>query len=161
MTLTFISRRGFAAFMAASALALSGCGETAEEAPAPSETGLAAENARLVLPAVEGNPGAVYFDLANRSEGNLVVRAASVEGASSTDMHEMSEWNLEMQMTDMAPLMIEPGSTATFEPGGRHLMAHDLPANLTAGDTVEVTLTVLGGDKFSFPATVQEAGEDR
>ena len=40
-------------------------------------------------------------------------------------------------------------------------MAMNVSPDLEPGDTTEVTLTVSGGDKFSFPAEVRAAGEDR
>ena len=46
---------------------LAACGETAEQPAAEAPEGIAGmtvTNARLVLPAVAGNPAAVYFDLA-------------------------------------------------------------------------------------------------
>jgi len=58
-------------------------------------------------------------------------------------------------------LLAGGGKTAKFEPGGNHVMAMGLDEALKAGDTTEVTLTFVGGDKVSFPATVLAAGDAR
>jgi hypothetical protein len=40
-------------------------------------------------------------------------------------------------------------------------MAMDLAETVAAGGEAEVTLTFVGGDKFSFPAEVRAAGDER
>src|SRR5690606_27871943 len=108
-------------------------------------------------PAVSGNPGAVYFDLVNGTEAELIVRSASVAGAGQTMMHVTSETGME----EVLQVAVDPGQTFRFEPGGHHLMVSDLPATTVAGGEAEVTLTFAGGDKVSFPAEVRSAGDDR
>ena len=65
-------------------------------------------NAKLMLPAVAGNPGAVYFDVANGSDRNMVIRAVSVAGASNAMMHTAD-------MQEMSQVMVPPGETV-FKP---------------------------------------------
>jgi copper(I)-binding protein len=133
------------------------------EAPEPSESapeapdGIAVTNGRLMLPAVAGNPGAVYFDVANSGTSNKVIRAASVAGAGGTMLHA----TVEGSMQEAVNVMVPPGETVKLEPGGLHLMAMDLADTVTAGGEVEVTLTFVGGDKVSFPAEVRAAGDER
>ena len=72
-------------------IALGACSEEpaeTEEAAAP----LTASEGRLFLPAVEGNPGAVYFDLANTGDRAISVRRADVEGR-ARDRHRAQEIN--------------------------------------------------------------------
>ena len=158
MTRTFV----IAASIAIAAAGLSACGDNAAEAPAEEQAlAFTADNARLVMPAVEGNPAAVYFDLTLGGEKNYTIRRADVEGAERAEVHEFSEWDGEMVMGESAPMNMTPGETVNFEPGARHVMAFNLAPGLQPGGTAEVTLTVLGGDKFSFPAEIQAAGEDR
>lgn len=147
-----------------SALSLAACGDTGTEevAEAPEGIpGMAVENARMVLAPVAGNPAAVYFDLKYDGEQNVALRAADVAGAGSTMMHDYGEWDGKVQMMEMLPLVIQPGETVKFEPGSRHVMAMDVSPELQPGGETEVTLMVAGGDKFSFPAEIRAAGEDR
>ncbi|TMM49898.1 copper chaperone PCu(A)C [Qipengyuania marisflavi] len=154
-----------AALLTATSLGLASCGGEAEQ-PAGAEApegvpGLAIENARLILPAVEGNPGIVYFDLVNSGEKARAVRRADVMGAERTEMHASMEMSGEMTMGETGPQTVQPGDTMTFEPGGLHLMVFDISPELTAGSKASVTLTVAGGDKTSFEAEVRAAGDDR
>jgi copper(I)-binding protein len=148
-----------AAALGLAAAGLAGCGEAPEPAEAAPEgpEGISVTNARLMLPAVAGNPGAVYFDVVNASSANRVIRAAAVAGGGGTMMHT----TVGDAMQEAAQIMVPAGETVKFEPGAAHLMAMDLADTVTAGSTAEVTLTFVGGDKFSFPAEVRAAGDER
>jgi len=136
----------------------------AEEAtsgdPAAPE-GLSVSNARLLLPPVAGNPAAVYFDLDNAGARDVTLRAASVQGAESAMIHEMSTWNNQPNMNEVMQIGVPAGKVLKFEPAGLHVMANNLADAVVAGGTAEVTLTFAGGDKLSFPAEVRAAGDDR
>ena len=129
--------------------------DPATEPDAPE--GIAVENGRLMLPAVAGNPGAVYFDVVNSGDRNRMIRAASVAGAGTTTMHVTNDTG----MQEVLQVMVKAGETVKFEPGGRHVMANDLADTVVPGGEVEVTVTFVGGDKVSFPAEVRAAGEER
>jgi copper(I)-binding protein len=135
---------------------LAACGE----APPPADNGpkapagISASKARLLLPAVKGNPGAVYFEVSNASEKNMVIRAVSVAGAASAMMHSAD-------MQEEAQVPVGPGQTVKFEPAAQHVMAMDLADTVTPGSTADVTVTFVGGDKISFPADVRAAGDER
>lgn len=153
-----------AAALIAGTVTLTACSDNAQQT-APAEeanpTGLTISNARLMLPPVSGNPAAIYFDLKNEGTRPVAVRRADVADAKSASMHDMMEYNREMTMADMGPLTVPVGETVKFEPGGKHVMAFELSPELTAGSTTELTLTVAGGDKVSFPIPVQAAGAER
>lgn len=142
---------------------LASCGEkpkqaeTAPEAPA----GLSVTNARLMLPAVKGNPGAVYFDIKNDSDKSVMIRAAAVAGAGSAVLHQMGTWNNQPNMDEIFQIAVPAKGELKFEPAGLHVMANDLADTVTPGGTAEVTLTFVGGDKISFPAEVRAAGAER
>ena len=148
----------------AAGLALTACGsqsEPAAETDPDMMPGVSVENARLMLPAVAGNPAAVSFDLAYEGGRPAVVRKAEVAGAEETMMHEMRDVNGVMEMQDLTQVPLTKGGTVTFEPAGKHVMASGLGEDVIAGGTVEVTLTFVGGDKASFPADVRAAGDER
>lgn len=145
--------------LAVIALGPAGCGEAPEAAsaePAAPE-GITVTNARLMLPAVKGNPGAVYVDIANSGTTNRVVRAASVAGAGTTMMHTM----VGDAMQEATQLVVPAGGSAKFEPGGTHIMANNLADTVVAGSKADVTLTFVGGAKTTFPADVRAAGDER
>lgn len=144
-------------------LALVACGsepeapvEAAPEAPA----GITVTNGRMTLPAVTGNPGAVYFTIANSGEEQATLRGAFVDGAGSAMMHETAEWSGQVDMQELFSVAVPAGEEVVFEPGGKHVMAFDVDEALEAGGETEVTLTFAGGDKVSFPVTLLAPGSD-
>lgn len=142
------------------AAGLSACNREApkEEAAPDAKPGVTVSNGRVVLPAVSGNPGALYFDIVNNSDDYAVLRKAEVAGATETMMHDVLNDNGVSQMVPLAPVNLTKGETVKFEPGGKHIMAMDLDPALKAGGTVQVTLTFAGGDKLSFDAQVEAPG---
>ena len=123
---------GAALALAIAAMLPAACSEapeqTADAAPEAPE-GIAVTNGRLMLPAVAGNPGAVYFEIANTGERDRMMRAASVAGAGSAMMHVTNETG----MQEMLQMMVKAGETVKFEPGGQHVMAMDLADTVVAG----------------------------
>lgn len=153
-----------AASMLVSTFALAACGaepESVAETEPAGVPGLSVENARLVLAPVAGNPAAVYFDLKYDGDRGLSIRRADVAGADEAQLHAYGEWEGKMQMAEAMPLAITKGTEISFKPGDLHVMAFNLDENVEAGGTVEVTLTVSGGDKYSFDANVRSAGDER
>ena len=148
-----------AAALALAAVGPTACSEAPEQAaagPAVPE-GIAVTNARLMLPAVKGNPGAVYFDISNTGTENRMIRAASVAGAGSAMMHTTTTDS----MQETLQVMVPTGETVKFEPGGTHVMAMDLADTVAAGGKADVTLTFVGGTTATFPAEVRAAGDER
>lgn len=152
------------AALAISTLGLVACSDeqaTQADEGNTSQSGISVTDARLILPAVAGNPAAVYFTVKNDSERDSFIRAASVKGAQSAVLHQMAMWNGEMTMQEEFQIPIKAGSELKFEPGALHVMANDLDESLTAGGTAEVTLTFIGGKSATFPAEVRAAGDER
>lgn len=154
-----------AILLAGASLSLAACGGEAEEATEVAQEdvidGIEITDARLMLPPVAGNPAAVYFELANNGDRNIAFRSAEVEKAGRAEVHDMMEWDGEMVMGEAPPIMVESGGSASFEPGGKHVMAFELAEDFGEGDTTKVTLIAAGGKRHSFEATAQAAGDDR
>lgn len=138
-------------------------GEPQEAAPQEVEgiAGLEISNARMMLAPVAGNPAAIYMDIAFDGERGIAIRRVDVADAGSAQLHDMMEYDFEMTMAEMPPLMLQPGDRVSFEPGGKHVMAMDVSPELAPGATTEVTFTIAGGDKHSFEVPVMAAGEER
>lgn len=152
------------AAMLAASLGLAACGGEAEAPPEAIEgviPGMSVENARMVLAPVSGNPAAVYFDLKYDGTRGLTIRKAEVAQTGSATLHDYGEYDFKVQMMEALPIAIQEGTEIAFEPGGLHVMAFEPSAELAPGDTVEVTLTVSGGDTHVFEAEVLAAGDPR
>lgn len=145
------------------AFAVTACGGEAE-APVSAEPdapeGVTVSGGRLLLPAVAGNPGAVYFTIRNAGTNDVMIRAANVAGAASAMMHQTAEWNGQVDMQELTQVAVPRDSEVVFEPGGMHVMAMELDDTLAVGGETEVTITFVGGDKVSFPAEIRAAGDD-
>jgi copper(I)-binding protein len=145
-------------------LVQAGC--ESKQAPAPSEIanapeGISISDARLVLPAVKGNPGAVYFTVHNDSASAQTIGGAEVKGARSAMIHQSTMANGMSEMHAMGPIAVPANGTLAFEPGGLHVMAMDLDGTLANGGTTDVTLAFESGDKAVFPAEILAAGDAR
>ena len=164
-------RKIVCAGLAAFALpALTGCG-SGPEAPAPEDEttaiianpdmpeGISVSGARLALPAVSGNPAAVYFTVVNASATDMAVVSASVEGAGTTVLHKSTMEGGTATMAQVDDVPVPAGEEAAFAPGGLHVMAMELGSGLEKGREVEVTITFANGDKASFPAAIVGPGD--
>lgn len=152
------------AVLAAAALAAAGCQKEAGPAPEASATapdakpGLSLSGGRLVLPAVKGNPGAVYFALTNGSAKPVTIAAFDVAGAGMAMLHETKEIAAHSTMMDMASPKLKPGETLTLSPAAAHVMVDRIPAGLIPGGTVELTIVFADGDKLSAPLAIEAPG---
>lgn len=152
-----------AAALGLATLALSACSETAEQTEqAPDAVaGLVVENARVVLPAVTGNPAAVYFDATYSGGTDAELAGLFVAGAEETMMHEMKMDGGVMSMGPIEKVALPNGAKVSFAPGGNHGMAMKVSDELKAGGTTELTLIMASGDKTTVNAEIRGAGEDR
>lgn len=132
----------------------------AQEAAPDAPEGITVSGGWMALPAVAGNPAAVYFTVSNSSDRNRMIRAVDVAGAGSAVMHQMDTWNLEPSMDEVMQLDIPAGESVEFKPGDYHVMAMDLDETLAPGGQTEVTLTFVGGDKISFPVEIRAPGDE-
>ncbi len=137
-------------------VSLPGCKGAEQPATAASSVpkgkpGITITAARLVLPAVPGNPGAAYFALDNQSKDTVTIVSVAVTGAGKTEIHTP-----DMRIVDHAEA--EPRTTLTFEPGKVHVMVYDVAPDLKAGSDTELTVVFSDGDKTSVPAKIQGAG---
>lgn len=149
--------------LALGTVGLTGCSGGTEEVavPAVDDVTLEITNARLMLPAVAGRPGAIYFDVENTGEKNYAIRRADVEGASSAELHGSMEMGGQMTMDSVGQVLVNAGESESLEPGGFHVMVFDLDPSLEAGGTTQMTLTVVGGKQKSFPVEIRAAGDER
>ncbi|PEQ11226.1 hypothetical protein B2G71_18230 [Novosphingobium sp. PC22D] len=157
------SGTGSALILAAALAALGACQEAKSPEPAESgaftaepdaKPGLSASEGRLVLPAVPGRPGVVYFSLHNGSGKPTSIAAIHIDGVGKTEMHRTEGG----QMASVETVPVAAGGDVTFAPGGLHVMAFDIGEALAAGGTTEMTITFEGGDKLSVPVPIEAMG---
>lgn len=166
---------GLAVAAAASVLALSACSgntpDADETTPAAAASGAAAgalapDNAPNVsviepvvkLPAVPGNPGALYFTIQQTAGKENTLVAVHVDGAERAEMHETKTENGVTSMEPVTSVTFSEDKPAEFKPGGYHVMLFKIANTVKAGSTVEVTFTLANGDKVSTFAKVEDVG---
>lgn len=147
-------------------LALTACESQPQPAAAPSRRpdapeGITITDGRLVLPAVPGNPGAVYFTVHNDSAGAATITGTKVKGAKDAMIHQTAMTDGVSSMTMLSQVAVPAMGMVEFKPGGLHVMAMDLEDTLAKGGTTNVTLTFAGGDQADFPVEILAAGDAR
>lgn len=171
--------RSAAVILAASAglLALAGCSGNAPDAAAsasasaPAAPGAAADpnapdnapNVSVIdpvikLPAVPGNPGALYFTIQQTAGKANTLVAVHVDGAGRAEMHETKTENGVSSMAPVTSVTFSEDKPAEFNAGGYHVMLFNLSSTVKPGKDVEVTFTLANGDKVSTFAKVEEVG---
>ena len=104
--------------LALGTLALAGCGgnhepAAGEQADVPG--GISISDARLVLPAVRGNPGALYFTVHNDSASDRTIGDVAVKGAQSAMIHETTRTNGMSEMHEMPQAKVPARGVLTLE----------------------------------------------
>lgn len=84
--------------------------------------------------------GAAYMTLKSTVDATLLGVSSPV--ADSVEIHRMWMDHGVMKMRMMKSLALPAGKSVKLEPGGLHLMLFDLKKPLTAGETLELTLTL-------------------
>ncbi len=139
-------RKGFGAILTLAVLA--GC-QQAE---------LSADDAWVRLPAVQGRPGAAYFNVKGGGEDTALL-AVSTSAAIRTELHEMKHEGGMMTMAPLKDVAIPAGQTVKFGPGGKHVMLFDVAPSVRAGTTVPIRLAFANGKTVEVTATVKAAGD--
>jgi len=103
-----------------------------------------------------GRAGAVYLEITGApNEADALIRAAS-PAAETVEIHETSMGaDGSMGMRPVGRIEIPAGGTVTLEPGGLHIMLIDLTGELTAGSTIDLTLTFENAGEIAVTAEVR------
>jgi hypothetical protein len=121
---------------------------------APSQApGVRVEDARITLPAVNGRPGAAYFNITATGAD------ARITGVTSPRVQRME---LHESMVDgMGPLRdatLPAGSTVSFAPGGKHAMLFGIDPSLQVGERVPIVVAFNQAPAVTVQAEVQGPG---
>jgi periplasmic copper chaperone A len=79
--------------------------------------------------------------------GHAMIHETKVEGGQS-------------KMRPHEQLVVAPGATVKLEPGGLHVMLHDLKQPLKAGQTVPLVILLAGGASVQVTAAVRPLGAE-
>jgi copper(I)-binding protein len=107
---------------------------------------------RLLPPSLPNT--SAYFKVENTGENERVLVGASTDIAGIAELHNHIMRGEMMRMEKQDSIVIEPGKTITFAPGGLHMMIFNLKAPLKKAQNVRLTLHTQDGEKHDFPALV-------
>ena len=115
-------------------------------------------DAKVRLPAVDGNPGAAYFTVHGGAKGRTLVRVQSSE-AGRAEMHDMAMRDGMMVMAPIASgIAVPAGGEVQFEPGGKHVMLFDMKSGLKPGDAIRLNFTFADGSTAEVAAPAEAPG---
>lgn len=158
MTITGRTRLLTVLGAAVTLLVLAGCGED----DGTSAPGTAQADAVTVsdawVKAVDEGMTAAFGVLSNGGDAEVTLVSATTPAAAMVEIHEVvmgAGGDMVMQPKE-GGVMVAPGSSATLEPGGDHLMLMDVDAAIEPGDEVTLTLEFADGSTLQVTATAKE-----
>jgi copper(I)-binding protein len=96
-----------------------------------------------------------YLTVTNNGREAVRIVGAAASGAGRTELHESRAEGGAMRMVPVAVLPLAPGESASFEPGGLHLMLKDLERMPAPGETVRLCLITDDGEPSCAEAAVR------
>lgn len=108
--------------------------------------------------ALKGGTGALYATLVNATDSAERLDSVTSPAAPRITAHDAREENGLVVMTAMSDVTIGAHDSLAFVPGAAHLMLEDLPAALTAGDTLPVTFWFRRAGPLRVTARVRRYG---
>jgi len=96
-----------------------------------------------------------YLVVTNRGDDTVRIVGAAASGTGRAELHESRAEGGAMRMLPVAVLPLAPGESASFEPGGLHLMLKDLERMPAAGETVRLCLITDDGEPSCAEAAVR------
>jgi copper(I)-binding protein len=107
---------------------------------------------RLLPPGVPNT--AAYFSIQNSSDTSQTLIGASVDFASKAEIHNHVLMNDMMSMQQQSEVVIQPGESIQFSPGGLHIMLFGLKQPLHEGQSVTFSLHTKEGESIRITAIV-------
>jgi copper(I)-binding protein len=123
------------------------------------QSDLVVENAWL-----RATPGvavaAAYLTLRNVTTHAVTVTSIESPSAANAMIHETSTEAGQSRMRPHEQLIVPARSTVKLEPGGLHVMLHDLKQPLIAGQSVPLVIHLAGGATLRMAARVVPLGAE-
>jgi copper(I)-binding protein len=98
---------------------------------------------------------AVYLVLRNTSVQPVIVIGVRSPAATSVMIHETSTVGSQSRMRMHEKLVIAPGQSMAFEPGGMHVMLSGMKKSLLIGQTVPLIFLLANGGQVNVAAVVR------
>jgi copper(I)-binding protein len=98
---------------------------------------------------------AAYMTLRNAGPAAITVTGVQSPIAGHAMIHETKVEAGQSKMRAHEQLVVAPGATVKLQPGGLHVMLHDLKQPLTAGAKVPLVIELAGGGTVEAVATVR------
>lgn len=96
-----------------------------------------------------------YVTLKNVSDKEVVVESMSSPSFGRVMMHDMSMHGGMMHMAHIETLVIQPGESVDFQPGGKHLMLMKPLQAIKAGLTIPITFMLKSGKTLAMDFMVR------
>jgi copper(I)-binding protein len=103
---------------------------------------------------------AVYLVLRNTSVQPVIVIGVRSPAASHVMIHETSTVDGQSRMRMHEKLVIAPGHSVTFAPGGMHVMLSGMKKSPLIGQTVPLILLLADGGRVQVAAVVRPLGAE-
>ena len=107
---------------------------------------------RLLPPGVPNT--AAYFSIQNSSDTDQILIGASADFATKAEIHNHILVDDMMRMQQQSEVVIKPGETVQFAPGGLHIMLFGLKQPLLEGQSVAISLQTQDGESIIITANV-------
>ena len=107
---------------------------------------------RLLPPGVPNT--AAYFSIQNRSDTTQILIGASADFATKAEIHNHIMVDDMMRMEQQSEVVINPGESVQFAPGGLHLMLFGLKQSLLEGQSITFSLQTKDGESIIITANV-------
>jgi len=107
---------------------------------------------RLLPPGVPNT--AAYFSIQNSSDTTQILIGASADFATKAEIHNHIMVDDMMRMEQLSEVVINPGESVRFAPGGLHLMLFGLKQPLLEGQSVTFSLQTKNGESITITANV-------
>lgn len=87
------------------------------------------------------SPGGAFLTITNHTDNTVIVTHISSDIANMAHIHNTVKVEGMMSMEMLDELEIKAGESATFKPGGMHIMLMGLSQKLTKGDHFTLTIS--------------------
>lgn len=120
---------------------------SASQATCQDKIGLCVSNAyALPTPPFAAN-GAVFMDLANKSEGTITILGAKSSASEAVEFHTTEHEDGMMKMLQLPSLSLSPKQSESLKPKAKHIMLIGLKKPLRVGESLTLTLQVKNSAK--------------